>query len=146
VEWIIRSESELSEVANWVIEEMASIKIFLLEGDLGAGKTTLVKYICQALKVKDVVQSPTFSIIHEYQFQKPQKGQIDWVYHMDLYRIKTLEEAYEIGIEDYLYDEHACLIEWPNVIFPILPDQFHRIMIETTQNEQRKIRILKHLQ
>lgn len=146
MEWKIRSEKDLTEVANWVIAEMASVKIFLLEGDLGAGKTTLVKYICQALNVKDVVQSPTFSIIHEYQFPKLRKNQIDRVYHMDLYRIKTLAEAYEIGIEDYLYDEHACLIEWPEVIFPILPDEFHRILIETTQDEQRKIRILKRLQ
>jgi tRNA threonylcarbamoyladenosine biosynthesis protein TsaE len=146
VEWNITIENQLSEVATWIIKQMDSVKVFLLEGDLGAGKTTLVKYISQALKVQDVVQSPTFSIIHEYQFTHPEKRTTDFLYHMDLYRIKNLAEAYEIGIEEYLFDDHVCLIEWPKVIFPILPEKFHRIMINVEANEQRKIRILNHLQ
>ncbi len=145
MEWEISAEQGLQQVAEWVISRMPEVHIFLLDGDLGAGKTTLVKYICKSLQATDVVQSPTFSIIHEYHFTVGPEGKPGKLFHMDLYRIRNLEEAFQIGIEEYLAGEQVCLIEWPDVIYPIIHDPFLRIRIEVGPQGQRKIRILKHL-
>ena len=145
MEWDISSEKGLQDVAEWVISKMPGVRVFLLDGELGAGKTTLVKYICKALQSTDVVQSPTFSIVHEYRFTEGPEGVPKQLFHMDLYRIKNLDEAFQIGIEEYLSGDHVCLIEWPDVIYPLIQEPFLRIHFKAAPGGQRKIRILKHL-
>lgn len=110
-------------------------KVITLTGDLGAGKTTLIKAIGKALGVRDHISSPTFSLVNEYA-----AGDL-MVYHIDLYRIKDLEEALHVGIEEYLYGDGLCLIEWPQVIESILPEQFLRIEIENLGKFTRKLHL-----
>lgn len=98
-------------------------RLYLLKGDLGAGKTTLVQAFLKVLNSKDRVTSPTFSIIQEY------LAADDPVYHMDLYRLESLEEAIATGIEDYLYSDAYCFIEWPSLLGPLL-DEFNYVLLE----------------
>lgn len=105
-------------------------------GKMGAGKTTFVKALCQALGVDDVVNSPTFAIVNEYDsvvLQSP-------IYHFDFYRIKTLDEAYNIGTDDYFYSGHPCFIEWPELIEPLLPETALRVEIEEQLDGTRLVR------
>jgi tRNA threonylcarbamoyladenosine biosynthesis protein TsaE len=101
--------NKIEELANEIIKIIDNKKIIFLTGDLGAGKTTLVKAICKQLGVEDNISSPTFSIINEYQ----SKGDI--IYHMDLYRIESSEELWNIGIEEYFESGKICIIEWPEI-------------------------------
>ena len=101
-------EAALEGVARDILEWYGGKRIFLFYGDLGAGKTTLIKRFCDLLEVEDTVQSPTFSIVNEY---RTRRG--DMVYHMDFYRIESAREAFDIGLEDYLYSGRYCFIEWP---------------------------------
>ena len=128
--------SELPDVATSLITELGNRKKWLFRGDLGAGKTTLIKTICEQLGVEDIITSPTFSIVNEYQISKPLSQPL---YHMDLYRIKNLEEALQLGIEDYLDDEHYCFIEWPEVIEAIWPEFAVNIQLEIGGDSLRKI-------
>lgn len=121
---IVKSESELPEAAHQLIAENRKFRIFALYGEMGAGKTTFIKALCHELGVRDVVQSPTFSIINEY---KTLQGAS--VFHFDFYRIKKLEEAYDIGYEDYIYSGSYCFIEWPELIEPLLPPDTLRVFI-----------------
>ena len=91
--------------------------VFCFEGPMGVGKTTLIKQICEEMNVVDYVNSPTFSIVNVYETQDRQE-----IYHIDLYRLKNMQEAMDIGIEDYLYSNQYCFIEWPNLIKDILPE------------------------
>ncbi len=92
-------------------------RIFCFDGPMGVGKTTLIKQICEEMHVVDYVNSPTFSIVNVYETQDKQE-----IYHIDLYRLKNMQEAMDIGIEDYLYSNQYCFIEWPNLIKDILPE------------------------
>ena len=121
---IVKSESELPEAAHQLMAEHRRFRIFALYGEMGAGKTTFIKALCHELGVRDVVQSPTFSIINEY---KTLQGAS--VFHFDFYRIKKLEEAYDIGYEDYIYSGSYCFIEWPELIEPLLPPDTLRVFI-----------------
>lgn len=102
---------ELPDIAEKIIQQLSYSKILLFEGDLGAGKTTLIKEICKKLNVADALSSPSFSIVNEYQT-------IDRkiVYHFDLYRIKSIAEAESFGIDDYIFSGEVCLVEWPQKI------------------------------
>ncbi len=111
--------------------------LLLLTGDLGAGKTTLIQTICKQLNVIDEVNSPTFSIINEYKTETNES-----IFHLDLYRLKDENEALDIGIEDYLYDDNYTFIEWPEIIESLLPDNLMRIHIENIDNSTRKILFL----
>ena len=104
----------------------------LLAAFLGAGKTTLIKVLCEQLGVSDHVQSPTFSIVNEYG---------DSVYHFDCYRLKSVYEAMDFGIEEYLDSGKYCFIEWPEIIEPLLPNEILKIKIEHTENNTRNIAI-----
>ena len=108
-------------------------KVVTLTGDLGAGKTTLVKAIGKELGVEDHMSSPTFALVNTYQGKN-----ID-IYHIDLYRIEDIEEALQIGIEEYLYGDGICFIEWPEVIESLLPEQYLSIKIENLGNFTRKL-------
>ncbi len=126
--------SDLDEVAKLIITFAGSNKIWLFYGEMGAGKTTLIKHICEKLEVSDRVSSPTFSIVNEYQGEKVGK-----VFHFDFYRIKSETEAMDIGYEEYFYSGTYCLVEWPEKIPNLIPDQFLRINITTQEDFSRLI-------
>ena len=127
--------SELPKAAEKILNLAGDNRIFLLYGEMGAGKTTLIKALCTILEVEDTVSSPTFSIVNEY------SGNKGTVYHFDFYRIKDETEAFDLGYEDYLYSGNYCFIEWPEKISNLIPDQFMELkLLETSENE-RKIKI-----
>jgi len=113
--WTLVTLEQLPEVAAELLQFASSQKIFCLHGEMGAGKTTFVKELSKTLGVSDEVQSPTFSIVNEY---KAASG--DPVFHFDFYRLKRLEEAYDIGYEDYVFSGHYCFIEWPEKVESLL--------------------------
>lgn len=127
------SLSEIDEVANELLPQINS-NIVLLNGEMGAGKTTMIKALCKALKCPDVVSSPTFSLINEYSTvdHKP-------LYHFDCYRIENEEEAYDFGAEEYLYSGHLCLIEWSENIQSLLPENCSLVTLEKVDSTTRKI-------
>ncbi|HEY2720276.1 MAG TPA: tRNA (adenosine(37)-N6)-threonylcarbamoyltransferase complex ATPase subunit type 1 TsaE [Chitinophagaceae bacterium] len=108
-------------------------------GNMGVGKTTFIHALCDELNVKDVVSSPTFSIINEYVFLN--NGILKKVFHIDLYRLRYEEEAIRAGVEDCLYSDHLCLIEWPEKIVSILPDGTVHVFMEQIDDKTRKLRI-----
>jgi tRNA threonylcarbamoyladenosine biosynthesis protein TsaE len=119
----IGDEAGLDEVAGRILELYPNKRIFALEGEMGAGKTTLIKYFCKKLKVEDVVASPTFAIVYEYLSGSGP------VYHFDFYRINKLEEVVDLGYEDYVYSGSYCFMEWPEKIEQLLPHDFVYIRI-----------------
>ncbi|MEO6167530.1 MAG: tRNA (adenosine(37)-N6)-threonylcarbamoyltransferase complex ATPase subunit type 1 TsaE [Chitinophagales bacterium] len=127
----ISSVNELPEVAKEVLLHYADKRIFAFLGEMGAGKTTLIGSLCQVLEVREHVSSPTFAIVNEYQGRER-------IFHVDLYRLKTLEEAVDIGIEEYLSGNEYCFIEWPQLIEVLLPPATIHISIEVI-NEQERI-------
>ena len=129
----IKNIEELEEVSNQIIELTSTNTVFCFYGNLGAGKTTLIKLICEKLNVTDSISSPTYPIINEY---KTADNNI--IYHIDLYRLKSIEEAMNIGIEDYLFSDHLCFIEWPDNFESILPDNHIKIKI-TKFDDYREI-------
>ena len=128
--------NDLDFVANQLIENVET-KILLFYGDMGVGKTTLIKAIVKALGSSDEVSSPTFSIVNEYELEN------DKIFHFDLYRIKDLEEAYNFGIEDYIYSDNWLLIEWPQKIEPILIDNYNQIELNLESKNKRNLKIEK---
>ena len=129
------SLNELNAIAKEIIS-LAKHKTLLFNGEMGAGKTTLIKEICAVLNVEDIVSSPTFSLVNEYQ-----TNDSDIIYHFDFYRIEKEEEAYDMGIEDYLYSNNWCLIEWPNNVKNLLPLEVVTITISILDNGQRNIEL-----
>lgn len=130
-QFILQDIEQLPAVAKEFLQEFSGKKVFTFQGELGAGKTTFIKALCGQLGVKDVMSSPTFSIVNEYRDAdgKP-------VYHMDLYRIKSLEEAMNAGVEEYIYSGNYVFIEWPEVIEELLPEGTIRVRI-SVEGEQR---------
>jgi len=122
---------ELSKVAQALINYAKGEKFFIFEGEMAAGKTTFIKAFCEALGVTDVVSSPTFSIVNEYESDQGP------VYHFDFYRLKNLQEAYDIGYEEYFYSDSYCLIEWPSKVEELLPEEYIKVQITVTDNGQR---------
>ncbi|KAA5825571.1 tRNA (adenosine(37)-N6)-threonylcarbamoyltransferase complex ATPase subunit type 1 TsaE [Algibacter amylolyticus] len=121
---------DVEQVAKQIIENSKS-KTLLFYGDMGVGKTTLIKTIVKILGCKDEVSSPTFSIVNEYDLNDGK------IYHFDLYRINDIEETYNFGIEDYLDSDFWKLIEWPEIIEPLLIDKVSKIEIKLESNNQR---------
>lgn len=134
----INSQEDLKSAAIQLVEFAAAEKIFLFEGDMGAGKTTFIKVLCEVLGVEDLVSSPTFSIVNEY-LAKDGK-----IYHFDFYRIKNLQEAYDIGYEEYFYSGDRCLIEWPERIASLIPEHHVKVDIQVTGPEARLISFSKN--
>jgi len=122
----------IDDVAKSVIASVTS-KTILVYGDMGSGKTTLIKSLVKQLGSLDEVSSPTYSLVNEYEIKN------DLIYHFDLYRVKDIDEAYNFGIEDYLYSGHWVIIEWPQVIESIIPDGFNRIDLTINDNKSRNI-------
>jgi len=126
--------NDLATVAKQVLEEMTS-KTLLFYGDMGSGKTTLIKAMVKALGGDDDTSSPTFSIVNEYEVEN------DMVYHFDMFRIDNEVEAYDIGIEDYLYSGHYNFIEWPEKIKALLPQDADRLFVNTNQDGSRSLKL-----
>ena len=131
--------SDLPKVASKIIDFGGEDKIWVLVGEMGAGKTTLTKALGQALGVLDIVQSPTFSIVNEYLTDKEET-----IYHFDFYRLERPEEAVAIGREEYFYSGNLCILEWPQRIGGLMPDKFLKIEIEDLGAEQRHYKLSKH--
>lgn len=125
---------DLEVVAKQIIKNVNS-KTLLFYGDMGVGKTTLIKALVKALGSLDVASSPTFSIVNEYEATN------FMIYHFDLYRIQDIDEAYNFGIEDYLYSNNWSIIEWPDVIKDILPDHFNRIDLLLNDDKTRTLKL-----
>ena len=133
----IKSIESIHETAQQFIDQIDENCIFAFNGEMGAGKTTFIKAVCMALGVNDTVNSPTFSIVNEYQSTD---GRI--IYHFDCYRINTIEEAHEIGIEEYLYSGNLCFIEWAENIAPLLPDTLINVEIKEVVNGEREVDVM----
>ena len=121
---------------------MPDSTVYAFYGKMGAGKTTFIKAVCQELGVEDEVTSPTFAIVNEYSIDRVQssKFNVQCIYHFDFYRIKRLEEAYDIGFDDYIDSGNLCFIEWPELIEELLPEDAIRVEIEETDNGSRIVR------
>ncbi|HEY1039351.1 MAG TPA: tRNA (adenosine(37)-N6)-threonylcarbamoyltransferase complex ATPase subunit type 1 TsaE [Bacteroidia bacterium] len=128
----ITSIEQLPQLANELIKAFPGRNAFLFKGQMGAGKTTLIKEMCAALGVMDGMSSPTYSIVNEY------TGAVDIIYHFDLYRLKSTEECLDIGFEEYVNSGNYCFIEWPGIAMPLMPAKYIEIQIET-EAEKRKI-------
>lgn len=131
VAWkITEPESNIRSVAQRVLDSMNRSELLLLEGNLGAGKTTFVKELCALLQIPEQqLSSPTFAIVNEYQTLQNKK-----VYHFDLYRIKNFEELLDIGIDEYLAEDSLSLVEWPEILVPYLEDNYALLQIEHTED------------
>ena len=138
----------IREVAREFIEHIGDHRVFAFYGKMGAGKTTFVKAICEELGVDDVITSPTFAIINEYTATPPTAAANSsffslhsslQIYHFDFYRIKKLEEVYDMGYEDYFYSGSLCFIEWPELIEEILPDDAVRVSIIEQEDGSRLV-------
>tara|TARA_B100000795_G_scaffold262789_1_gene241099 strand:+ start:763 stop:1170 length:408 start_codon:yes stop_codon:yes gene_type:complete len=129
------SLEDLSLIAAEIISSAKS-KTLLFYGEMGVGKTTLIKEICKELKVQDSISSPTFSLVNEYQTSTNEK-----VFHFDFYRIKDLEEALDMGIEEYFYNNDWCLIEWPGNIENLLPLEAVEVHLTILDNRKRNIQL-----
>ena len=133
---VVNCVSELERAATFLLELINDHTIVCFYGEMGVGKTTFIKEICKKLGVEDVVSSPTFSIINEYLTDNDES-----VYHFDFYRIEKEEEAFDIGYEEYFYQGNLCLIEWPEKISSIIPENIMKVQI-TRNDEQRIIEII----
>ena len=135
MEITIKSLDTIQEAAKEFINRMGEGKVFAFYGKMGAGKTTFIKALCETLGVKDVITSPTFSLINEYT-----DGKGNSIYHFDFYRIKKREEVYDMGYEDYFYSGNLCLLEWPELIEEILPENVIKVTIEEQADGTRKLK------
>ena len=126
---------DINEVARQFVDQMGDRKIFAFYGKMGAGKTTFIKAMCEELGVTDVINSPTFAIVNEYM-----DGKGEAIYHFDFYRIKRVEEVYDIGFDEYIYSGNLCLMEWPELIEQLLPEETVRVDIMENPDGTRVIR------
>ena len=128
----IKDLEHIREAARTFVEAMGDHHVFAFYGSMGAGKTTFIKAICEELGVEDVVTSPTFAIVNEYEGSVP-------IYHFDFYRIKKLEEVYDMGYEDYFYSDGLCFIEWPEMMEELLPDNAVKVSIKENADGTRTV-------
>ena len=133
--WRCQSEKELLAIAKELLKSFPDTKKLAFYGQMGAGKTAFAKAICEVLKVKDVVRSPTFSIVNEYLSE--QNGKI---FHFDFYRLKDEQEAFDMGCEDYFFSDAYCLVEWPEKVENLIPSSFTKLQIQV-KNGERIIKI-----
>jgi tRNA threonylcarbamoyladenosine biosynthesis protein TsaE len=131
----ITSLDNIQEVAQEFLNNLGDNKIFAFYGKMGAGKTTFIKAICEALDVDDVITSPTFAIVNEYTSNKLGEP----IYHFDFYRIKKLDEVYDMGYEDYFYSGNLCFLEWPELIEDLLPEDAVKVTITANEDGTRNI-------
>ena len=133
----IKDIDYIREAAREFISHIGEARVFAFYGKMGAGKTTFVKALCEELGVEDVITSPTFAIINEYSLTAHPSTVPSKIFHFDFYRIKRLEEVYDMGYEDYFYSDSLCFIEWPELIEEILPDDAVRVSITEQEDGSR---------
>ncbi|MBX2877096.1 MAG: tRNA (adenosine(37)-N6)-threonylcarbamoyltransferase complex ATPase subunit type 1 TsaE [Saprospiraceae bacterium] len=137
MEWTITGINELEDSARKLLMQAGERKVMAFSGEIGAGKTSLIQRLCQQLGVEEKVTSPTFALANVYASSSGEE-----VFHLDLYRLKDTQEALDMGIEEYLYGDRYCFIEWPAVIEELLPADTLYIRIELIENSHRKIVLL----
>ena len=131
----INGLENIKTAAQEFVEHIGDNKVFAFYGKMGAGKTTFIKAVCECLGVEDTVTSPTFAIVNEYQSTK-----VDYpIFHFDFYRIKKLEEVYDMGYEDYFYGGGVCFIEWPELIEELLPEDAVKVEIKVKEDGTRTV-------
>ena len=131
--------TQLPAVAQQIIDFAQEVPVWLFYGDMGAGKTTLIKALCQVWQVEDTVSSPTFALVNEYRTSEGEQ-----IYHFDFYRIEDEEEALDIGIEEYFESQRHCLVEWPTKIRNLLPETYIRIDIQVNEAQRRTLYLSRH--
>ena len=131
----IENLENIRESAREFVSQMGDSNVYAFYGKMGAGKTTFIKAVCEELGVSDVITSPTFAIVNEY--RSDTSGEL--IYHFDFYRIKKLEEVYDMGYEDYFYSGALCFIEWPELIEDLLPEDAVRVTIAEGHDGSRTI-------
>lgn len=134
----IQSLETIDQAAQKFIDQIGNRTVFAFDGNMGAGKTTFIKSICEEMGVKETVNSPTFSIVNEYEAAD---GRI--IYHFDCYRINKIQEALDLGAEEYIYSGNLCFIEWAENIAPLLPEYLVKVEISELENGERKVVIFE---
>ena len=146
------NEQGVEVAATDLLEKCGDRRVFAFNGKMGAGKTTFIKHLCEAMGTEDIVNSPTFAIVNVYEVEairllgdeamrREEKGERQEVYHFDCYRIKDIREAMDMGTEEYLYSGNYCFIEWAEMIDPLLPDDLVTVEIEVLDNGDRELTI-----
>lgn len=135
MEIIIKSLEDIDGAARTFAANMGDSRVFAFYGSMGAGKTTFIKALCRHMGVDDVITSPTFSIVNEYH----RAGGSGIIYHFDFYRIKRLDEVYDMGYEEYFYSGYPCFIEWPELIEDLLPEDAVKVTIGETEGGARTV-------
>lgn len=139
---LIENINEIDKAARLFIDQIGENRVFAFYGQMGAGKTTFIKAVCEALGVSDVITSPTFAIVNEYTFDFERLPLATGsIYHFDFYRIKKLEEVYDMGYEEYFYSGALCFIEWPELVEDLLPENAVKVNITQLPNGNRTLRI-----
>ena len=128
--------SSIDDAARELIDTLPDKRIFVFYGEMGAGKTTLIKALCRVLQVTDVTSSPSFGLIYEYRTRGS-----DSVYHFDFYRIEYLEEVYDIGYEEYIDSGQYCFIEWPDKVASLLPPETVNVNLQIVGNNERTMEV-----
>ncbi|MBL4592799.1 MAG: tRNA (adenosine(37)-N6)-threonylcarbamoyltransferase complex ATPase subunit type 1 TsaE [Flavobacteriales bacterium] len=134
----IQSEYELQTIAPELIQDFGDKKVILFYGEMGVGKTTLIKILCKQLGVEEVTSSPTFSIVNEYLSTNDKS-----IYHFDFYRIEKEAEVFDLGYEDYFFSGNYCFVEWPEKIPNLLPDNAVEVNIVQDDDNNRLISVVK---
>lgn len=141
MEALIFEKKNLAEAARWLLKLAKNKKKIAFYGEMGAGKTTFIGAFCRELGVKTPTASPTFSLVNQYSFLE-KTGAPGIVHHLDLYRLKNLAETLEIGVEEILEDENWALVEWPQLVEPIFPENILKVQLETVGGTKRRLTIL----
>jgi tRNA threonylcarbamoyladenosine biosynthesis protein TsaE len=140
MEWTIHAPEELADLMPAVLKVIGDRRKIALYGEMGAGKTTFVKALCAHLGVMDNTSSPTFSLVNEYRYQT-KDGQEALLHHLDLYRLRNAHEAFDIGLEDLMYDPWFCVVEWPQVAADFFPEDMVRVELEIQGEGSRRIKV-----
>ncbi len=141
---LVNGQNEVVKATD-ILDKCGSKRVFAFDGKMGAGKTTFIKHLCEAMGTEDVVNSPTFAIVNVYEVEairllgEKARGEREEVYHFDCYRIKDLREAMDMGAEEYLYSGNYCFIEWAEMIEPLLPEDTVWVKIEVEENGERSL-------
>ena len=138
---ILLDEKNTQVSALDILKQTEPHRVLAFDGQMGAGKTTFIKKLCEQMGTTDIVNSPTFAIVNVYDVEQPYKGE---VYHFDCYRLKDIREAMDFGAEEYLYSGNYCFIEWPEKIAPILPDDTVWVKIDLLPDGDRRMTIDTH--